>query len=219
MRPSVTIPPGPRVATTAGTARALRREIAAHNRQVLLIAAFTLLVATLLWTVLYAVCRWLVVLILLIATDGAREHTPHGFGLVFGAAALCSIIYAWIDARLHPNAFPRDKRIPEIAADFVLALPRITLAVWGTLRAWLWLDRAERRMAAEFLHRLQRERRVAMYSVPLDIPGEPQRFRILFALQIIRAIELRRDGHETLIALDSQRPRSLLAEQPRRQAI
>ena len=48
-----------------------------------------------------------------------------------------------------------------------------------------------------------------MHSLPLDIPAEAQRFRVLFALQIIRVIELRRAENETLITLDSQRPRSL----------
>ena len=211
MRASGSTPPGPRVATVGSTARALRREIASHNRQVLLIATFTLLVAALLWTVLYAVCCWAVLFSFIVA-DSARESVPPGFGLLFAIAALCSVIYAWLDSRLTPHALPRDdKRLPEIAADFLLALPRITLAVWGTLRAWLWLSQAECVMAAEFLHRLQRARRAAMHSVPLDIPGGPQRFRILFALQIIRVIEMRRDGNETWITLNSQRPRSLFA--------
>lgn len=210
MRSPVPTPTGPRIATIGSTARALRREIASHNRQVLLIATFTLLVAALLWTLLYAICCW-VVLFSFVVAGSARESLPPGFGLLFAVAVLCSVIYAWLDARLHPSVIARDKRLPEIAADFLFALPRITLAIGGTLRAWLWLSRAERHMAAEFLHRLQRERRVAMHAVPLDIPGEPQRFRILFALQIIRAIELRREGNETLIALDSQRPRSLFA--------
>lgn len=211
MRSSVTTPPGPRVATVGSTARALRREIAAHNRQVLLIAAFTLFVAALLWTVLFAVCCWAVLFVLTIRGE-PDPALPRGFGVLFAVAALCSVIYAWLDSRLPRHAFPRDDKRPvEIAADFLLALPRITLAVWGTLRAWLWLNRAERVLAAEFLHRLQRARHVAMHSVPLDIPGEPQRFRILFALQIIRVIEMRRDGNETRITLDSRRPRSLFA--------
>jgi hypothetical protein len=182
-----------RVATTEGTARALRREIAAHNRQVLLIAAFTLLAAALLWAVLYAVCCWLF-LFGFVITLGSGENLPPGFGLLFTIAALCSVAYAWLDARLARNALPRDdKSLWEIAADFVLALPRITLTVWGTLRAWLWLDAADRAAAAELLHRLHRERRVAMHRLPLDMPDAARRFRVLFALQIIRVIEIRRD--------------------------
>lgn len=209
MRARGSTPPGPRPATVEGTARALHREIAAHNRQVLLIAAFTLVVAAILWTVFYAVCSWLF-LFGFVVTAGSGENLPPGFGLLFTVAALCSVSYAWLDARLTRHALPRDdKRFWEIAADFLLALPRITLTVWGTLRAWLWLDAADRAAAAALLHRLQRERRVAMHSLPLDIPAEAQRFRVLFALQIIRVIELRRDENETLITLDSQRPRSL----------
>lgn len=200
-----------RVATTEGTARALRREIAAHNRQVILISAFTLLVAALLWTLLYAVCRW-IFLLGFVVIDGTDGSLPRGFDLLFAVAALCSVSYAWIDSRLTRHALPRDdKRLWEIAADFILALPRITLTVWGTLRAWLWLDDGDRAAAAELLHRLHRERRVALQSLPLDIPGEAQRFRVLFALQIIRAIEIRRDENETRITLDSRHPRALFA--------
>lgn len=212
MRTRGSTPPGPRVATVGSTARALRREIATHNRQVLLIAGFTLLGAAILWAVLYAVSSWIVMMFLLVATDGRRVQPPPGFSLVFAVAGVCSVIYAWIDQRLTVNALPPDdKRLHEIAADFLLALPRITLAVWGTARAWLWLSGADRLAAGAFLLRLQRERRVAMQTVPLVIPGEPQRLRILFALQIIRAIELRRDGHVTQIVLNSQCPRSLFA--------
>lgn len=211
MRVSGTTPPGPRVASVEGTARALRRAIAAHNRQVLLIATFTLLVAALLWAVLYAFFCWVLLFCVVVAAPTA-ESLPPGFGPLFAVAALCSLIYAGIDARLRPQALPRDdQRAWEIAADCILALPRITLTVWGTLRAWLWLDAADRAAAAALLHRLQRERRVAMHSLPLDIPGEAQRFHILFALQILRAIELRRVENETLITLDSRRPSALFA--------
>ncbi len=198
-----------RVATTEGTAHALRREIAAHNRQVLLIATFTLLVAALLWTLLYAVCRW-IFLFGFVVIDGTDGSLPRGFDLLFAVAALCSVAYAWLDSRLTRHALPRDdKRLWEIAADFILALPRITLTVWGTLRAWLWLDVTDCAVAADFLHRLHRERRVAMHSLPLDIPDEARRFRVLFALQIMRVIEIRRDENETLVTLNSLRPRSL----------
>ena len=203
--------PGLRVFTVEDTARALRREIAAHNRRVALIALFTFAVAAGLWTVLYAVCAW-VLMLAFIAVGSDRTTLPHGFTLLCVVTAACSIGYAWIDRRFTPNELPRDdKSAGEIVADFLLALPRITLAIPGTLGAWLRLSRAECEIAAAFLHRLAQERRVPLHSVPLDIAAEPMRFRILFALQILEAIGLRRDEHALWISLNPRGPRALVS--------
>ena len=199
------------VVTIEGTARALRREIARHNRRVALIALFTLAVAAGLWTVLYAVCAW-VLMIAFIAIGTERAALPHGFTTLYLTAAACAVGYAWIDRRFTPNDLPRDdKSYGEIASDFLLALPRITLAVPGTLRAWLRLTGDESALAAAFLHHLGHERRIPLHSVPLDIPGEPARFRILFALQILEAIDLRRDEHALWITLNPRGPRALVS--------
>ena len=200
-----------RIVTVEGTARALRREIARHNRRVALIALFTLAVAAGLWTVLYAVCAW-VLMIALIAIGTERAALPHGFTTLYLVTAACAIGYAWIDRRFTPNDLPRDdKSYGEIASDLLLALPRITLTVPGTLRAWLRLTPAECESAAAFLHRLASERRIPLHSVPLEIPGEPARFRILFALQILEAIDLRRDEHALWITLNPRGPRALVS--------
>lgn len=201
--------PGPRVFTIESTARALRREIAAHNFRVAGIALLTFIVAAGLWIVLYAVCAWLL-LFGFIAVGTARTDLPRGFLILFVVAAACSLAYAWLDRRLTPNEQPRDDKAPgEIIADFLLALPRITLSVWGTLRAALWLSGPERLDAAAFLHRLADERRIPLHNVPLDLPDAPARFRILFALQLLEVIDLRRDEREILIRLHTSRPRSL----------
>ena len=200
-----------RVVTVEGTARALRREIAGHNRRVALIAVFTLVVAAGLWIVLYAVCAW-VLMLALIAIGTERATLPHGFTILYAVTAACAVGYAWIDRHFTPNEIPRDDKSPvEIASDFLLALPRITLAVGGTLRAWLHVSAAECEIAAAFLHRLGEERRLPLHSVPLDIPDEPMRFRILFALQILGAIDLHRDEHAVWIALNPRGPRALVS--------
>ena len=199
------------VFTTESTARALRREIAWHNRRVALIALFTLVVAAGLWTVLYAVCAW-VLMIGFVAAGSSRTSLPQGFDILFLVTAACAVGYAWIDRHFTPNELPRDDKSPgEIAADFLLALPRITLAIGGTLRAGLRLTRAECELAAAFLRRLARERRIPLHSVPLDIPGEPARFRILFALQILEAIDLRRDEAALWITLNPRGPHALVS--------
>ena len=204
-------PPAPRVFSVESTARALRREIARHNLQVAGIALFTLVVAAGLWVVLYAVCCW-VVLFFQSAVGTARVALPQGFTLVFAVAAACSVGYAWLDRRLTPNDLPRDDKSPgEITADFLLALPRITLAIWGTLSAAVRLTAHEVSEAAAFLHRLARERRIPLHSVPLDIADAHARFRILFALQLLEVIDLRRDERELWIRLNAEKSRALFA--------
>lgn len=201
--------PAPRVFTIESTARALRREIARHNRQVALIALFSLLVAAGLWAVLYAVCAW-VLMLALVAAGVIRETLPHGFTILFLVIAACSVAYAWIDRRFTPDELPPDdKTTGEIVADFLLALPRITLAVPGTLRAALSLKASERAEAAALLRRLAEERRIPLHSVPLDIPDPRTRFRILFALQLLEVIEMRRRESEWSLSLNADRTRAL----------
>ena len=201
--------PGPRVFTVESTARALRREIIRHNLRVACIALFTLLVAAGLWVVLYAVCAW-VILLFFVAVDSQHPALPRGFTVLFAVAAACSVAYAWVDRHFTPHSLPRDdKTSGEVITDFLLALPRITLTIWGTLRAALWLPASERAAAATFLHRLAAERRLPLHRVPVEIPDAPARFRILFALQILEVIDLHRDESEITIRLNSLRPRSL----------
>ena len=203
--------PAPRVFSVESTARALRREIARHNLQVAGIALLTLVVAVGLWVVLYAVCSW-AVLFFESAAGTSVVALPQGFTLVFVVAAVCSVGYAWLDRRLTPNDLPRDDKSPgEITTDFLLALPRITLAIWGTLSAAVSLTTPELSDAAAFLHRLSHERRIPLHSVPLDIADAHARFRILFALQLLEAIDLRRDEQTVWIRLNSSCPRALFA--------
>ena len=177
-------------------AASLRAHLARHNARVLLLSAATFAAAILLWTVLYVIAQWLT-LLALVAARGEDTPLPRGFPTVFGAAVLCLLAYAWIDRRLTPNDMPRDdKSAGEIAEDFLLAIPRTTLAAWSTLTAWQRLTAHEFALAATFLDRLTREHRVPMHSLPLDIPDEAERWRILFALQLTEIVELRRDGRD-----------------------
>ncbi len=210
--PSRKVPtvPRPRVFTVECTARALRREIVGHNFRAVGIALLALVVAVGLWLVLYGVCAWVLLFVIVGLLDLPHADLPHGFTILFIVAAACSVAYAWVDRRFTPNDLPQDDKAPgEIVSDFLLALPRITLSVWGTLRAALWLSPSERLGAAAFLHRLAVERRIPLHGTPLDFPDVAARLRILFALQMLEVIDLRRDEREFVIRLNSSRPQTL----------
>ena len=201
--------PQVRLRSPEGTARILRAHFARHNFRVLLLAAGTLLAALACWGGLYLVSCWL--LVLGFATfDVTLTHIPTGFDTLFAVAALCAIAYAWIEERIFPNAHPRDhKNLVEIAAEFILAIPHMTLAIGGTLRAWLRLSDMELVQAASLLHWIAEEKRVPMSGVRLEIPDPATVARVLFALQLTQIIEVRRDDTEYWLKLNTLRPAEL----------
>ena len=198
-----------RLRTPEGTAEVLKAHLARHNRRVLLLAAGTLLATLAAWALLYFLCLWL--LVFGIAVFGRPDaRIPHGFWLLYLVTALCAIGYAWVDQRLTPNTRLSDgKGIGEVIIDFLLAVPRMTLAVGGTLSARQRLTDDELLEAADLLHRLGEERQVPMSGVRLQIPDRHAAVRILFALQMTQVIDTYRDGNEFWLRLNALRPASL----------
>jgi hypothetical protein len=207
--PKTSDPPRLRLRSPSGTARTLRAHFHRHNRRVLLLAAGTILAAAALWVIFYGICCWLFVIASAVV-DHPRTAIPRGFSILFVVAALCAVFYAWIDRRLTPNEQPRDeKRLGEVFSDFILAVPRMTLAVGGTLAAWQRLSDADLAQAAAFLHRLAEAKRMPMSGLRLEIPEPSAALRILFALQITQIIDLQREGQEFWLKLNPLRPAAL----------
>jgi hypothetical protein len=172
---------------------ALRRHFARHNLEVLALTLLTLVTAAALWAVLYGFAYWLL-LFGISAVRGIDAEMPATFTKVFLLAAAALLSMAWIDRRLHPNERLRDyKSFGAILADFLLAIPRVTLAIWGNFSAWQRLTHDELILAAALLERVAREKRVELRSTPLDIPQEDAREKIIFALLLSRVLEFRRE--------------------------
>ena len=188
---------------------ALRVHFAGHNRTVLLLALATLVAAIALWTTLYFLAEWLT-LLALVVIRGEDAPLPHGFGVVFATATVCLLLYAWIDRRLTPNDWPRDhKPAREIAEDFLLAIPRTTLAAWSTLTVRQRLTEVEFAQAGAFLARLAAAGRLPMSAAGYDLPDAVERERVLFALRVTRIIDIDRIKGEFVIRLGDRRPELL----------
>ena len=202
-------PPTLRIRTPAGTAEALRAHLAQHNRWVLVLTGATLVAALAAWALLYFVSIWM--LVLSMATfDIPNAHIPHRFWILYLVTALCGLAIAWLDNLASPNARPADRKAAwEIFMDFLLAVPRMTLAIGSNLAAWQKLSEAELLEAAELLHRLGNEKRVPMSGVRLQISDPDAALRILFALQMTEVIDTFRDGNEFWLRLSTSRPSSL----------
>lgn len=195
-------------------ARALRTHLAAHNLRVALLAALTLIAAVALWSALHLAADWLA-LLFVTAVEGTEARLPTTVENAFWFAAAVLLAVAWIDRLWRPDDRPPDhKSISAILWEILLAVPRLTLSVWGTLSAWQHLDARERMEAVALIERLQHERRIRLSSMALEIPNAPRRFKILFALQLVQIIDIRREDRELWVSLNPLRPKSFAFAKP-----
>jgi hypothetical protein len=68
--------------------------------------------------------------------------------------------------------------------------------------------------AVALIERLGHERRLPLTSMPLEIPNAQRRFKILFALQMVQIIDVRREDRELWVALNPLRPPALKVARP-----
>ena len=178
----------------------LRRAFAEHNRLVILVAILALIIAAALWYLLYAALFCLAFLASPVF-GGMNGHPPEAFPALFIYAAGLLVLLTWVAGKYSPNeVLKNDKSLLEIASEFLLIVPRATLAVWGNLSAWQRLSPDEIEMAADFLEHLDAARRIPLYHVALDIPNAGARMRILLALQLTGQIRVHRTDGEVWIA-------------------
>jgi hypothetical protein len=188
---------------------ALRAHFAEHNRRVVLLALLTLAVATGLWYLAYAVLFWLT-LLAVSATRGMDARPPEILPVLFIYSGGLLVLITWIAHRLWPNDMPRDDKKPlDVAADFLLAIPRATLAIWGNLSAYHRLSPLELEYAAQLLQRLTTEPRLPIYRLPLEIPDQVMRRRVVLGLQLVQLVHLVHNRNGIFLSLSKQGVKAL----------
>ena len=101
------------------------------------------------------------------------------------------VFSAWLDRKVTPNQLPPDEKSPrEIAMDFLLAVPRMTLAIVGNLSAWLRLGRHEVQASAHLLERVLRVKKMPIHETPLEIPEPACRENVISALLLLGLLEI-----------------------------
>lgn len=168
-----------------------------HNRRVLFLAAATAVASAAVWGLLFFAARWLTILAVTIS-EGTEAVAPRNDLAVFIATGAFLLLLAtivglrWVDQR------PVDqKRGWEHAVDFLLAVPRMTLSIGGTLGAYRMLRSTEVVAAWRFLVHLSEAGEVPAQEVPVELPAKHARHRILMTLQITGLIELRSTPEES----------------------
>jgi hypothetical protein len=188
------------------TERALRRHLRAHNRSVLAASAVSLIFAAAGWAVLYGLGYWVSLFGATIA-QGVDAQPPASFHWIFVWSASALLTIALVDAWCFPNERAVDTRPPlEHLMDTILFIPRMTLACGGSLSALVSLPAAERSLAAELLDRLRAGGRMAVQSLPAQIPDERARGKIIEALSVAQLIEMRRADGLTWLFLNPLAP-------------
>lgn len=169
----------------------LRGRFAEHNRLVILLVALTLLVTAGVWYLLFAALYWLTFLFASVVR-GMDARPPDALPAFFIYSAGLLLLLTWFARKRLDNEMPKDEKTPaEIAMEFLLAMPRATLALWGNVSAWQKLDERELGLAAELIERIVDEERVPLHEVPVEIPDPRDRTRILTALQLIDVLNVR----------------------------
>jgi hypothetical protein len=203
-------PPTIRLRTVETTAQTLRAHFARHNQRVILIAVGTLVASAAAWLLLYLIFTWGFVFVSALFEAPTNTPFPRELAILFAVAGVCATLYAWLDRRLTPSERPPDeKRSGEIVSDFILAVPRMTLSIGGTLGAWQRLTEDDFTQAAALLHRIADHKRLAMSSVRLDIPDPDAAMRILFGLQLTQIVDVHREDQEFWLKLNALRPPEL----------
>jgi len=199
-----------------GKAR-LSAYIRRHNQWVVLLVIMTFCVSVILWIGLYLLVWWL----FLLGGTAARSldfqpaEGPLARGFMASAILLCA--FAWIVRRMRPNVAPKDHTsLWEHLLDIVLALPRVTLSIFGTGGAMARLKPYELEYAWELLRQMDdADAPMPIQSAPLYIPDDTTREKIILALQLCGLIELRPTRNGPVLAFQNKAARRVAQENVR----
>jgi len=187
----------------------LRTHLRRHNRLVLGLTIVTFFVAAGLWTGLYFIVWWIFLL-------GGSVTQPVDFhpvsgpllrGFVATAALLC--VFAWLSKLLRPNEAARDRKsFGEHCMDVVLAIPRVTLSIFGTGGAAARLSDVELEHAWNLLRRMEEfGKPIPVQELPVEIPDAAMRKRIVLALQLSGLIDVRTTRTGRVLAFHDEKAR------------
>jgi hypothetical protein len=195
----------------------LREHLHRHNRWVLLLTFLTGVLSLILWTLLYFIVWWL----FLIGGTAVRplDFQPAGGALLRGfiTTAILLCICAAIVYRVRPNAAPRDRKtVWEHLLDLLLAVPRVTLAIFGTGGAAARLSDKELGYAYRLLRSMDdADTHLPFQYLPVEIPDPAMRDKIILALQLSGIIEIRTTATGPVLAFQNKDVRKIAQDRIR----
>jgi hypothetical protein len=174
---------------------ALRRKIDGHNRLVLLSTVGGALGVVIMWSIIYFVANWLPLFFLTIF-KGLEAEAPKNLTRIVILGMIVWMVIGWFDRHLR-TADAGMGEISPLALAFKIFLlpPRATFGVWDNLHNRIGLNEPELEVASGFIERLYHIGKIQIQSVPIELPDDSTRERILTTLQsteLIRKVETNR---------------------------
>ncbi|HET6406291.1 MAG TPA: hypothetical protein VFG14_00285 [Chthoniobacteraceae bacterium] len=180
---------------------ALRRKIDAHNRLVQLSTIGTALGVFVMWAALYFVGNWLPLFFITIV-KGVDAEAPAKLPRYVLVALLVWMVVGMIDRLLRtPDERVRESSPLDATIRLLLLPPRATFAVLDNHRNRVQLNAIELEQASGFVEHLYRVGKIQMQSVPVELPGDKERERILTALRLTEMIREREINKTDFLAL------------------
>lgn len=185
---------------------ALRRKIDAHNRLVMLSSICSVFAVAAMWIFLYFAVQWALAMSATVM-KGVDAVMPQDFRRTFALFAAGLLGAGWLARRFGFYRRVREDRSAGVVLLEMLLLPaRATFAALGNLRNRLRLDEDDLQAATDLLVRIVRAGKLPATAVPVEIPGDSARERVLFALQLLELIYLRQGAPDDFYAVaDPQR--------------
>jgi hypothetical protein len=180
---------------------ALRRKVTAHNRLVKLSTFGAALGVILMWAFLYFVGNWLPLLFLTIVKGLDAEVPPNLHRWILLIFVLW-IVVGLID-RLVRKSGPHPSESSGVASTFKFLMlpPRAMFAVWENSRTSIDLSEHDLEIASNFIERLYQIGKLEVQSVPVELPADDSRDRILTALRTTQLIREREIQKTSFLAL------------------
>ncbi len=188
------------------TTTALRAHLREHNSSVLAASAVAGAIALLGWLLLYGAAYWVAMFFTTIQNPNA-DGVPPVFYKICLAVIGVLVLLTWLDHKLFLHERAIDERpTTEHLLDIALFLPRLTFDVFWNFDAWCHLPPPDIANAAALLDRLRGDQSLPMQHLPISLPDEAQRERILHALQNARLISARADRGLLIVRLSPFAP-------------
>lgn len=196
--------------------RAVRRHVRRHNWQALMLAVFALVIAVILWGLVYLLVYWFALVIAtlslsfnpntLLEITNERLLGPY-FPLEFiGGALVMMAVAGLLRRRINPTRL-RERRwyILWIAFELFMALPNVTFSIWGNLRAIVRLRRGEALAAWRLLEHIRHlGGRLAVAHIAREIEDQETLPHLLVALQIAELLGVRENEDGWFYYLQNQ---------------
>lgn len=174
-------------------AQAIQQRITSHNWHVTTVAFFSLLGASVLWTVLYALSVGLALGFLTILygqeviAGNVLQTIPHWLNIAAGGLAVALFCWAAMDEHLLRYRPPPERAIIgwHVLGDFLLLAPRLTFAVMHHLSAFVMLRAGDAAVAAQVLEHVHAVHKCPRSSLAFVTGNADCVARILRALSLI----------------------------------